>query len=107
MIVSLGHINASYTEAKKAISLGVKTSTHMFNAMSGLTARTPGVIAAILNSSIYTGVIADLLHVDKANLQLLNKKLKPKHMYLVTDAVTSMGSGIFLFLRLVRRKSYM
>jgi len=96
IIVSLGHSNASYAEAEAAIKLGAKTSTHIFNAMSGLTARNPGLIAAILNTNIYTGVIADMLHVDKANIQLLNK-IKPKHTYLVTDAVTSMGTDMTEF----------
>lgn len=96
IIVSLGHSNASYSEAETAIKLGAKTSTHIFNAMSGLTARNPGLIAAILNSNIYTGVIADMLHVDKANIQLLNK-IKSKRAYLVTDAVTSMGTDMVEF----------
>ncbi|MCC2625098.1 MAG: nagA [Burkholderiales bacterium] len=96
IIVSLGHSNASYMEARNAISLGAQTSTHIFNAMSGLTARSPGIIAAILNSNIYTGVITDLRHVDQANIQLLSK-LKPEHTYLVTDAVTSMGTDMTEF----------
>src|SRR5579863_4098917 len=50
IIVSLGHSNASCAEAEAAIKLGAKTSTHIFNAMSGLTARNPGLIAAILNT---------------------------------------------------------
>lgn len=96
IIVSVGHSNASYAESIAAIKFGVKTSTHIFNAMSGLTARNPGLIGAILNSSVYTGIIADLLHVDKANIQLLNQ-IKPKLVYLVTDAVTSMGTDMTTF----------
>lgn len=96
IILSLGHSNATYLEAEAAIKLGVKTSTHIFNAMSGLSARNPGVIAAILNSNVYAGVIADMLHVDIANLQLLNK-IKPQHIYLITDAVTPMGSALSEF----------
>ncbi|MCC2644357.1 MAG: nagA [Burkholderiales bacterium] len=93
IIVSLGHSNASYSETQNAIKLGARSSTHMFNAMSGLSARNPGMIAAILNSDIHTGLIVDLLHVDKANIQLLNKN-KPEQVYLVTDAVTSMGTDM-------------
>jgi N-acetylglucosamine-6-phosphate deacetylase len=96
IILSLGHSNASYKEAENAIKLGAHTSTHIFNAMSGLTARNPGLIGAILNSNIYTGIIADMLHVDRANIQLLNQ-LKPEHTYLVTDAVTSMGTDMTEF----------
>lgn len=96
IILSLGHSNASYAQAQAAINLGIKTSTHIFNAMSGLSARNPGVIGSILNTDIYTGVIADMIHVDKSNIQLLNK-IKPQHVYLVTDAVTPMGTNITQF----------
>jgi N-acetylglucosamine-6-phosphate deacetylase len=96
IILSLGHSNASYEVAQNAINLGVKSATHMFNAMSGLVARSPGVIGAVLNSNIYTSVIVDMLHVDKANIQLLNK-IKATNTYLVTDAVTSMGTNMQQF----------
>lgn len=94
IILSIGHSDADCETAKKSFSLGVKTTTHMFNAMSGLTARNPGVIAASFLSGrdSYSGVIADGLHVDYANLHLLFK-LKPNSVYLVTDAVTPMGTN--------------
>ena len=94
--LSIGHSNASYAQACSAIDLGVTTATHVFNAMSGLTARTPGVIGAILNSDIYTGVIADLVHVDAANIELLHK-IKREHVYLVTDAVTPTATNMLQF----------
>ena len=68
----------------------------MFNAMSGMTGRNPGVIAAILNNPVYTGLIIDLLHVDEANVELLHK-IKPEHVYLVTDAVTPTGTDMTQF----------
>lgn len=93
IILALGHSNATYAEAEGAIRLGVCTATHMFNAMSGLNSRNPGVIGAIFNNNVYTGLIADLIHVDMANIQILNK-LKPGLIYLVTDAVTPMGTNL-------------
>lgn len=97
IILSIGHSNANYAQAVKAIQCGITTATHVFNAMSGLTARNPGVIGAILNNNIYAGVIADLLHVDAANIELLYK-LKPDKLYLVTDSVTPMGTKLTKFM---------
>lgn len=96
IIISMGHTNATYDIAKKSIELGAKTATHIFNAMSGLTGRNPGVIGAILNSDIYTGLIVDMLHVDGGNVELL-KKVKDNQVYLVTDAVTPTGTEMTEF----------
>ncbi|MDD3266361.1 MAG: N-acetylglucosamine-6-phosphate deacetylase [Burkholderiales bacterium] len=96
IIVSIGHSNASYEEAQKAFDNGAITATHLFNAMSGLTGRNPGVIGAILSNPCYTGIIVDLLHVDKHNVSLVSK-LKPMHTYLVTDAVTPTGTDMTEF----------
>ncbi len=96
IIISIGHSNASYNVAIESINLGIKTATHMFNAMSGLTGRNPGVIGAVLNSEIYTGLIVDMLHVDVGNVELLNK-VKNNQVYLVTDAVTPVGTSMLDF----------
>lgn len=93
VILSVGHSNAKYAEVISAIEHGVVTATHVFNAMSGLTARGPGVIGAVLNSNIYMGLIADLLHVDSANIEIIHK-IKADKIYLVTDAVTPTGTNI-------------
>ncbi len=96
VVLSIGHSNADYNTAEIAIKMGVTTSTHMFNAMSGLTGRNPGVIGAVLSSNLYTGVIVDMLHVDSSNIKLL-QKLKPSQVYLVTDAVAPTGTDITEF----------
>lgn len=96
IIVAIGHSNASYAQVLASMELGVSASTHMFNAMSGLTARNPGVIGAVLNSNIYTGVIADGFHVAAANIDILTK-LKPDQVYLVTDAVTPTATDLDMF----------
>ncbi len=96
VILSIGHSNADYKTAKNAIDSGVKTATHVFNAMSGLLGRHPGVVGAIMNSGCYGGVIADLMHVDAANIELLHKIKKDK-LYIVTDAVTPLGVNIAKF----------
>ncbi len=96
VIVSVGHTNATYEQAQIAFDNGAATVTHMFNAMSGMTGRNPGVIGAVLANSVYFGMIVDLLHVDKANVKLM-ATLKPTTMYLVTDAVTPTGTSMTEF----------
>lgn len=96
IILAVGHSNASYEEVVLAIKNGVSTTTHLFNAMSGLTGRNPGVIGAVLNNDIYAGLIVDMLHVDKANV-LLTHKIKAEKVYLVTDAVAPTGTAITEF----------
>lgn len=96
VIVSVGHTNATYAQAETAFNHGAATVTHMFNAMSGMTGRNPGVIAAVLANAPYLGLIVDLLHVDKANVRLL-AQLKPTTTYLVTDAVTPTGTDMTEF----------
>ncbi|MBY0378914.1 MAG: N-acetylglucosamine-6-phosphate deacetylase [Burkholderiales bacterium] len=93
IILSVGHSNASYQVTKNAIDNGINTATHVFNAMSGLSGRNPGVVGAVLNNDIYVGVIADLLHVNASNIELLYK-IKGDKLYLVTDAVTPMGTTL-------------
>ncbi|HRG63646.1 MAG TPA: N-acetylglucosamine-6-phosphate deacetylase [Burkholderiales bacterium] len=96
VIVSVGHTNATYAQAEAAFNHGAATVTHMFNAMSGMTGRNPGVIGAVLANAPYLGLIVDLLHVDKANVRLLSQ-LKPTTTYLVTDAVTPTGTDMTEF----------
>ena len=96
IILSIGHSDANYTQAEEVIKLGASTATHVFNAMSGLSGRNPGVIGAILNNDVYAGVIADMFHVDRANIRLLDK-FKRGWIYLVSDAVTPAGTHLDQF----------
>lgn len=96
VIVSIGHSNATFDEAQMAINAGANTATHLFNAMSGLTGRNPGVIGAILSNSCYAGLIVDLLHVEKNSVKLVTK-MKPTLIYLVTDAVTPTATDMTEF----------
>lgn len=96
VILAIGHSNATYEGTVNGINSGIVTATHTFNAMSGFNGRNPGVIGAVLNKNIYAGVIADLLHVHSANIELLNKT-KPNKIYLVTDSVTATGTNMVEF----------
>jgi N-acetylglucosamine-6-phosphate deacetylase len=92
IILSIGHSNATYQEVIDKIAYGITSVTHLFNAMTGLSSREPGVVGATLNSNLYAGIIADLLHVSSANIEIVHK-LKSEFLYLVTDAVTPMGNN--------------
>jgi N-acetylglucosamine-6-phosphate deacetylase len=71
VIVSLGHSNADIETALLAIEAGACATTHLFNAMSGLSARSPGIInAALCDERLTSGIIADLHHVSHHNLKL-------------------------------------
>lgn len=94
IILSIGHTNGTGEQIKNAFDYGATTVTHMFNAMSGLSARSPGAISAILSTkNIFVGVIADMLHVDPFNIKLLSD-IKSNFTYLVTDSVTPRGTNI-------------
>jgi len=96
IILAVGHSNANYQQVAASFMAGLTNATHLFNAMSGLTGRNPGVIGAVLNNNIYTGIISDNLHVAPANVELV-VKLKPDHTFLVTDAVTPIGTDMKQF----------
>ena len=88
--VSIGHTSAAFDQAMDAIGLGATRVTHLFNAMSGLHQRKPGVVGAALNSDVYAELICDTFHVDKGLFPML-AKLKKGRLVLITDALRSAG----------------
>lgn len=91
--VCLGHTNASYTVAQQAVNAGATGFTHLYNAMSALQGRKPGVVGcALLNDNTSCGLIVDGHHVDFASCRLA-LKAKPKgKVFLVTDAMPPVGT---------------
>jgi N-acetylglucosamine-6-phosphate deacetylase len=109
VIVSLGHTGASFARANSAIDAGARCVTHLYNAMSPLTHKEPGVVgAALMHGDVYTGLIADGFHVDPAAMAIaLAAKKKPGQIFLVTDAMSTIGTDIKSFNlngRKIRRK---
>ncbi|NFN79676.1 N-acetylglucosamine-6-phosphate deacetylase [Clostridium botulinum] len=85
--LSICHSNASYKQCMEVISLGVTNITHLFNAMTPLNHREPGVVGAALMSNAYCEIIADKIHVDKSLFQfILNNKGNEK-VILITDCM--------------------
>lgn len=90
--VSLGHSAAGFEVAYKALNAGASSVTHLFNAMSPLHHRDPGLSgAALTHPQAACGIIADKKHVHPAILQLAFQTLGPDRLYLVTDAVSAAG----------------
>ncbi|GAB2697590.1 N-acetylglucosamine-6-phosphate deacetylase [Aliiglaciecola aliphaticivorans] len=95
VIVSLGHSNADIDTVLKAIDAGATGFTHLFNAMSGLTARNPGMVAAALQDERVTcGLIADGLHVHPYNCRLAFQCKGWQKLMLVTDAMAHVGAEV-------------
>ncbi|MGK2912119.1 MAG: N-acetylglucosamine-6-phosphate deacetylase [Sphingobium sp.] len=93
VIVSIGHSNATYDEARSAIEAGATGVTHLYNAMSPLHHREPGVVGAALeDQSIYCGLIVDRAHVHDAALRIAFAARPHDRFMLVTDAMPSVGS---------------
>ena len=96
VIVSLGHSNATYEQIMAAADAGARGVTHIYNAMSPLTHRAPGVVGAALDSgALWCGLIADGQHVHPAAIGVaLRAKRQPGRIFLVTDAMSTVGSNI-------------
>ncbi|WCN08685.1 N-acetylglucosamine-6-phosphate deacetylase [Marinomonas mediterranea] len=93
-IVCIGHSAATYDEAIAAVESGARGFTHIFNAMTPLTSREPGVVGAALQSHAKTwcGLIADGHHVHPATMRIAIAAKGCEHIMLVTDAIQSVGS---------------
>lgn len=93
IIVSLGHSDATYEQATNAYNLGLQTTTHLFNAMSPLHHRLPGVPAAVFNHpTALSSIIADGNHVDFEVVRLAYKAMGNR-LFLITDAVAACEEG--------------
>jgi N-acetylglucosamine-6-phosphate deacetylase len=91
VIVSLGHTDATCAVAQAAIAAGAGCVTHLFNAMSPLGNREPGMVGAALTSPVFAGLIADGIHVDPVVIRMA-MAAKPEGIFLVSDAMAVAGS---------------
>ncbi|TYR30569.1 N-acetylglucosamine-6-phosphate deacetylase [Mesorhizobium microcysteis] len=94
VIVSLGHAECTADEAEALFDAGARGATHLYNAMSPLTHREPGLVGAVLTrGDVWTGIIADGHHVDPRALEVaFAAKAGPARIFLVTDAMSLVGS---------------
>ena len=93
VILSMGHSNATFVEAKNAIAKGINAATHLFNAMSPFQHRELGVVGAIYDDvNICTSIVADGYHVDFQAIKI-SKTILKERLFLITDAVTENLNG--------------
>ena len=98
IVVSAGHSNATFSEAKAGFRAGIRFATHLFNAMPYISGREPGLAGAIFDEpDLPCGIIVDGLHVDFANVRNA-KRLKGDKLCLVTDATAAAGADIDQFI---------
>jgi N-acetylglucosamine-6-phosphate deacetylase len=99
VIVSLGHSDCNYETAMRCFEAGATMVTHLFNAMSQLGNREPGLVgAALASGAASAGLIVDGYHVHPAAMQAaLKAKAGPGSIFLVTDSMSTVGSDIQSF----------
>lgn len=91
IVLSMGHTNATFEEAVEAVQQGISHTTHLFNAMTGLHHRKPGVVGAALSTDVTCELIADTIHVHKGLYPFLLKVKGLDKMILVTDCMAAGG----------------
>ncbi len=95
IIISAGHSNASYAEARAGFNEGIRTVTHLYNAMSPLQHREPGLAGAAMDDErVMASIIPDGHHVDFAAVRIAKKAMKER-LFVITDAVTDTPEGYY------------
>ena len=91
-VVSLGHSDCTEARARDAFAAGARAVTHLFNAMSQLGNRAPGLVGAALDGPAACGIIADGLHVADSNLRLALRARPDDGLFLVSDSMAVAGT---------------
>jgi len=92
--VSLGHTDATAEAVRAALAEGATCFTHLFNAMSPMLNRAPGVTGAAINSTAHCGIICDGIHVADEMVGLaIRARPEADRMYLVSDAMPTVGGS--------------
>lgn len=94
--VAVGHSNATYEEVKEKEAFGITLSTHLYNGMSSFGHREPGVVGAVFDSDIKAGIIVDGFHCHYSAIKSAIK-IMGERLYLVTDAVSPVGTDMEYF----------
>lgn len=95
IIISAGHSNATYKEANHGFDKGIAAVTHLYNAMSPLQHREPGLVGAAMNhATAMASIIPDGHHVDFVAVRLARQLMKER-LFAITDAVTETQIGAY------------
>jgi N-acetylglucosamine-6-phosphate deacetylase len=87
IVCSIGHTKATYEQSMEGIKSGISHSTHLYNAMTPLNHRAPGVVGSIFDSNITTETISDGIHVSYPALRIAYKQKSTDNVLLITDAM--------------------
>jgi N-acetylglucosamine-6-phosphate deacetylase len=91
-VVSIGHSDANVADTQKSIAAGATCFTHLFNAMSPMLNRAPGVTGTAIASDAWCSIIADGIHVDPMMVALaIRARPEPNRMIAVSDAMSTVG----------------
>lgn len=93
VVVALGHADCSFAQAQAAFDAGARGVTHLFNAMSQLGSREPGLVGAALSLPFACGLIADGIHVSAESARLA-ARLAGERIFLVSDAMAVAGTDL-------------
>lgn len=94
-IVTMGHSDATYTEAEAGFRAGARGVTHLFNAMRPFTHREPGMVGfALTNPDVYVEIIADPHHLHLETIRLVFRAKPRDRIMIVSDSVKGTGSGV-------------
>lgn len=93
VLVSLGHTDCEHDTARAAFAAGARCATHLFNAMSQMAHRAPGLVGAVLAGDAFAGLIADGIHVHPAAMRAA-LAARPDGIFLVTDCMGFAGTGL-------------
>ncbi|MFY0253288.1 N-acetylglucosamine-6-phosphate deacetylase [Chitinophaga sp. 30R24] len=97
--VFAGHSNATYSQAYTFFDNGIRHATHLFNAMSPLESRAPGLVGAVYDHpQVMASIVADGVHVDFAAVRI-SKKIMQDRLFLITDAVEESKDGAYVYFR--------
>jgi N-acetylglucosamine-6-phosphate deacetylase len=93
--ISAGHSNAGYDEAKDSFNNGITAVTHLYNAMSPLQHRSPGLVGATMDdNTVMASIIPDGHHINYAALRIAKSVMKER-LFAITDAVTETSEGYY------------
>ncbi|KAB7725962.1 N-acetylglucosamine-6-phosphate deacetylase [Rudanella paleaurantiibacter] len=85
--LSIGHSNATYGQARRALNEGVTLATHLYNAMRGFESREPGVVGAVFDHpTVQSSLVADGFHCDPVSIRLAHRLLGNR-LFLISDAL--------------------
>jgi N-acetylglucosamine-6-phosphate deacetylase len=94
VIVAAGHSLASYTDMERAVAEGLSGVTHLYNAMTQLGSREPGLVGAAIDLGLTSGLIVDGHHVHPAALRAVFRAMGAGELMLVTDAMPNLGLSV-------------